>query len=69
MSLFDAGHCEGLKGGTHAVLGTLAAVCVAYNAIAFCLRAERHLAVNVVLYGALTALEYEMVKHHRRARC
>jgi hypothetical protein len=68
MSLLHAGTGEGLKGSTHAALEALAVVCCGYNAMAFALRREPHLAVNVVLYAALAWWERRLVRHHRRAR-
>jgi hypothetical protein len=63
-SLFDRGSQEGLKLAAHASLGTLALACLAYNAIAFVRRGDRHLAANTVLYAVLVALEVRKVGHH-----
>lgn len=68
MSLFQSGSHEPLKLAVHGSLGALAGVCLAYNAVAFLLRRERHLAVNVVLYGALVAIESRKVRHHMESR-
>lgn len=68
MTFFDHGSHEGLKGGTHIALGTLAAVCFAYNGLAWLLRGESHLARNIVVYGVLLAYEAETVRRHRAAR-
>ena len=64
MSVFRSGESETLKGSVHGALGLLALVCVGYNAIAWSLRREPHLAVNVGLYGLLVALEAKKVGHH-----
>jgi hypothetical protein len=42
-----------------------------YNAAAWLARREQHLAVNAVLYAALTAWEQQQVAHHLEAlrRC
>lgn len=68
MSLFHSGSCEPLKAATHGALGLLALVALGYNAIAFTLRREKHLAVNVVLYGALVGIEARKISHHRKGR-
>jgi len=46
-----------------AALG-IAALCGAYNAAAWLVRREQHLAVNAVLYAALIAFEHRHVVHH-----
>jgi hypothetical protein len=41
-----------------------------YNAAAWISRRDRHLAINAVLYAALTAWEQKHVAHHiRRLKC
>lgn len=61
-----SGEIEAVKGAVHAVLGTLAAVCLVYNATAYLLRREKapHLLWNAVGYAALTALEIKQVHRH-----
>ena len=55
---------EGIKGCVHIVLMGVSGVCLAYNAVAWCFRKDRHLAVNACLYGALTAFEaYQTTRH------
>lgn len=66
MSLLDGGEAEGLKRAVHGSLGALAVVCLAYNALAWAKRRDRHLAVNVALYAALVAVEVRKVQHHAR---
>jgi hypothetical protein len=46
-----------------AALG-IAALCSAYNAAAWLVRREDHLAVNALLYGVLIAWEQRHVAHH-----
>lgn len=60
------GHGERLKATIHAALGSLAALCTLYNATAWGRRRERHLAVNVILYAALTVFESAQVRRHLR---
>jgi hypothetical protein len=60
----ESGTCETLKGSAHVGLGVFAAACFLYNLVAFCYRREKHLAVNGVVYGVVTAYEISKVKHH-----
>ena len=62
------GTSEGLKAGVHATALGLAVVMSLYNAAAWLRRREPHLAVNAVLYAALTAWEQKQVAHHLAAR-
>jgi hypothetical protein len=64
LRILKCGNCEPLKLGVHAGAFGLAAVMGLYNAAAWLSRRERHLAVNAVLYAALTAWETEHVRHH-----
>lgn len=64
MEILDSGANEELKLGVHAAALGLAVVMGLYNAAAWLRRREHHLAVNVVLYGALTAWEQQQVAHH-----
>ena len=68
IKLLKCGNCEELKLGVHGTALALAMVMGAYNAAAWLLRRQKHLAVNAVLYGALAAWEIQHVKHHWRAR-
>jgi len=45
----------------------LAALCGLYNAAAWWSRREAHLAINTVLYTALTIWEHQHVVHHLEA--
>ena len=68
-ALFYPGKAEAAKAGVHGGLLGLALVCLGYNAIAFALRRESHLARNCVLYGSLAAIEvYQVSKHREGAR-
>lgn len=54
---------EDFRGGVHATVGTLVAVCAAYNAMRWVgTHARRHL-VNALLYGSLWG--YEVYQTHR----
>ena len=67
MTLDDflhCGHCEPFKAGVHATALGLFFVMGAYNVAAWLSRRERHLAINAVVYAALTAWEQRHVAHH-----
>jgi hypothetical protein len=64
LPVLKCGHCEPLKIGVHGMALGLAAVMGLYNAAAWLSRRQRHLAVNAVLYAALTAWEQQHVAHH-----
>src|SRR3954447_27092476 len=64
ISMLRCGSCEPLKAGVHATALGLSAVMGLYNAAAWLSRRELHLAVNAVLYTALTAWEQQHVAHH-----
>lgn len=55
---------EHLKGAVHVLLMVTAGACLAYNAAALLWRHERHLMVNVCVYGTLVAFEAEKVRKH-----
>lgn len=65
MCFLQGGSGERLKGGWHQTMKVLALGACAYNAAAFALRREPHLAANALIYGALVALEQRHVQHHR----
>ena len=65
--VLHAGNCERLKATTHALAMGIAAVCAAYNAAAWIVRRQRHLAFNAVLYTAATVWEAGHVRHHLEA--
>lgn len=56
---------EPLKRSVHATLGAIAIVCLGYNVLAWSVRREGHLAINVGLYSALVWWEHRAVKSHR----
>jgi len=64
IDLLQPGSCEGLKAGVHATALGLSVVMGAYNAAAWLRRREPHLAVNAVLYAALTLWEQRQLAHH-----
>jgi len=64
LRILQCGSCEPLKLGVHAGAFSLAVVMGLYNAAAWLSRREPHLAINAVLYAALTAWETEHVRHH-----
>lgn len=64
--ILDRGSDEIPKVAAHVLLGSVAAVCALYNVAAWLWRRERHLAINAVIYGALTALECYQIQRHGR---
>ena len=68
LDVLKPGSSEGLKMSVHATALGLAVVMGVYNAAAWLRRRESHLAVNAVLYTALTAWERVHVAHHLAAR-
>jgi hypothetical protein len=64
LRILKCGNCEPLKLGVHAGAFGLAVIMGLYNAAAWLSRRETHLAINAVLYAALTAWETEHVRHH-----
>jgi hypothetical protein len=71
LSVLQCGSCEPLKASVHGTALALFAVMGLYNAAAWLARREQHLAVNAVLYAALTAWEQQQVVRHLAAhgRC
>jgi hypothetical protein len=67
LPVLKCGNSEPLKLGVHAGALGLAALCGLYNAAAWLSRREAHLAVNTVLYTALTIWEHQHVVHHLEA--
>ena len=67
LNVLKPGSSESLKTGIHATALGLAVVMGVYNAAAWLRRRESHLAVNAVLYTALTAWEKVHVAHHLAA--
>lgn len=64
LGVLQNGSCERIKAAVHATALGLAALMGLYNAAAWLRRRQPHLAVNTVLYIALTAWEQQHVCHH-----
>jgi hypothetical protein len=64
LPVLKCGNCEPLKLSVHGGVLGLAVVCGLYNAAAWLVRRERHLAINTVLYTALSLWEHQHVMHH-----
>ena len=64
LSLLKAGHCEVFKTAWHGGLLVLALGAAVYNVAAFTVRPKPHLARNVLLYGAIVAVEVLQIRHH-----
>ena len=64
LTVLQCGNCEPLKLGVHAGALGLSVLCGLYNAAAWLTRRETHLAVNTVLYTALSIWEQQHVAHH-----
>jgi hypothetical protein len=64
LKVLECGSCEELKLGVHSAALALTVVMGLYNAAAWLSRRQRHLAVNAVLYAALSAWEQQHVAHH-----
>ena len=64
LSVLQCGSCEPLKASVHGTALGLFAVMGLYNAAAWLARREQHLAVNAILYTALTAWEQQQLAHH-----
>ena len=61
------GESEPIKAAVHIGLFSLAAMCLGYNSLAWSARKERHLLINIFIYGALAAYEGEQIRHHLTA--
>jgi hypothetical protein len=64
LPVLQCGNCEPLKLGVHAGALGLSLLCGVYNAAAWLARRETHLAVNTILYTALSIWEQQHVAHH-----
>ena len=60
----QSGEREFEKGVAHAVAVMLMGAMAVYNGVAWLYRRDRHLAVNAMIYGAMTALEVKQVMRH-----
>jgi hypothetical protein len=67
LDVLQCGNCEELKLGVHAGALAIAALCGAYNAAAWLVRREPHLAVNTVLYMVLVIWEQQHITQHMEA--
>ena len=65
-TLCQSGEMELIKGGVHGAAFVLGALMMAYNVTAWCFRRERHLMVNVLLYGPFTYIEWRQMQRHLR---
>ena len=52
-----SGNHEVVKCGVHGAVGILVALCATYNITAWCLRRDRHLQVNALVYTVAVAWE------------
>jgi hypothetical protein len=66
LKVLRRGSCEPLKAGIHATALGLFALMGLYNSAAWLTRHHPHLAVNAMLYSALTLWERRHVAHHVR---
>ena len=64
LDVLKCGNREELKLGVHAAALGIAALCGMYNAAAWLVRRERHLAVNAVVYAMLVVWEQQHISHH-----
>jgi hypothetical protein len=62
-----SGNHEVVKCGVHGAVGILVALCATYNITAWCLRRDRHLQVNALVYTVAVAWELKQTIHHLRA--
>ena len=65
--MLQPGSCEPLKASVHATALGLFVVMGLYNAAAWLMRREQHLALNAVVYAALSAWEQKHVARHLEA--
>jgi hypothetical protein len=66
LKVLHRGSCEPLKAGIHATALGLFVLMGLYNTAAWLTRRQRHLAVNAILYSALTVWERKHVASHLR---
>jgi hypothetical protein len=66
LKVLQRGSCEPLKAGIHATALGLFALMGLYNGAAWLTRRQTHLAVNAILYSALTVWERRHVANHLR---
>jgi len=66
--LMNCGQAEGPKAVVHLGLFALTITCLAYNAIAWDQRREKHLLTAVSVYSALATYEFIQMRRHWNAR-
>jgi hypothetical protein len=64
LTVLQCGECEPLKAGIHGTALGLFALMGLYNGAAWLKRQQPHLAINAVVYTALTIWEQHHVAHH-----
>ena len=64
MSLWHCGEYERVKASVHGTACALGVVMAGYNATAWLIRRERHLAVNTLVYAAAIWWEGRQTHHH-----
>ena len=69
LDILKNGKCEELKMGVHVGALGLFAVMGLYNAAAWLVRRERHLAFNAVVYAALIGWERQHIARHMADLC
>jgi hypothetical protein len=62
--IWQTGCWERSKAGVHGAACALAAIMAGYNAFAWFMRRERHLAVNVVVYTVAACWEVQQTSRH-----
>ena len=62
--MLHPGEHEPAKTVVHVTVGLLSILCLSYNLAAWWLRRERHLGVNVLVYGGLAIYEGFQVRRH-----
>ena len=62
----QSGEAEMIKGVVHGVACALTAVMAAYNIVAWCVRRERHLLCNALVYTPATYFEWRQTMRHLR---
>ena len=62
--LCTSGNHEALKCGVHGAACAIAAVMAAYNIAASCVRGDRYLPVNAIVYTLAVGYEIKQTLHH-----
>jgi len=69
QALCTSGRHEALKCGVHGAALAIAAVMAAYNIAASCVRPDRHLRINAVVYTLAVGWEVKQTLHHLERTC